>query len=297
MSDKPIENHLYSSSKRADYVIIVEKVGKKSNRIDFRYQGQLDNHDDNAMYFDDWEEGDYIDITDDITEETVSKYTVTIMVDDEEMGTASGGGVYEQDTVVQICAIPKEGYSFFKWDDANTSNPREIKVVKDISLTAFFAETPTPKFTITVISNDETQGSVKGSGTFDEGTVVEISATPEQGYSFKNWNDGIQTNPRNVSVEKDTIFTAFFEKEAITPDEGPVPDATSNDIEKQILLNRLLFQLEDSKKRNLLEKTKELRVKITGLANQFDIEKKKEIIEKVNKILESGISSDIFHSR
>lgn len=248
MSDKPIENHIYSSSKGADYVIIVEKVDKKSNRIDFRYQGQPDNHDDNAMYFDDWEEGNYIDITDDITEETVSKYTVTIIVDDEEMGTASGGGVYEQDTIVQICATPNEGYSFLKWDDENTSNPREIKVEKDIQFTVFFEKEAT--------TTDEDEG------------------------------------PASVDSGEDTV-------DSVDNSVGNVDDSVGNvdDSENMKLVNRLLFQLEDSKKKNLLDKTKELKEKILELADHFGPEKKEMIIKKVNSLLDSGISADIFHSR
>lgn len=72
---------------------------------------------------------------------------------------------------------------------------------------------------------------------------------------------------------------------------------TDIDIERWRLLMRLLFQLEDSKKKNLLERCKDLKNRIVELSNQFDSEKKREVTEKMNKILESRINSDIFHTR
>jgi hypothetical protein len=291
MSDKCIQGHRYSSN---DGTIIIKKIVEKSNRIDYKYEGQTDDqYNDKSMYFDDWEEGNYVDLTGEVP----STFTLTVLTIDDEAGSVIGGGIYPVNSIVQISASPKNGYCFLKWDDDNISNPRDIQVDKDMTFTAYFEEKQKPKFTITVKSNDEAQGSVDGGGMFYVGSVVEISAKPENGYVFKKWNDDSSTNPRNVPVEKDVEYTAYFEKKATAPDDVNITATFGNNSEKWKLLNRLLFQLEESKKMNLIGKTKDLRDKIIELSDQFDSEKKKGIIEKVNSILKTGINSDIFHSR
>lgn len=65
--------------------------------------------------------------------------------------------------------------------------------------------------TLSVIAKEGTMGSVSGGCVFYGDTTVTISATPNQGYRFLYWDDGIKENQRIVSVYSDTTFTAFFE--------------------------------------------------------------------------------------
>lgn len=57
-----------------------------------------------------------------------------------EGGEVSGWGTYEAGTVVTISAIPDSGYSFARWSDGSTANPRNITVTSNISLTAYFTQ-------------------------------------------------------------------------------------------------------------------------------------------------------------
>jgi PKD repeat protein len=68
-----------------------------------------------------------------------------------------------------------------------------------------------PQYTITVLSNNDSYGSVMGGGTYEEGSVVTISAMPYEGYSFVSWDDGNTDNPRNIVVTNDSTFVANFE--------------------------------------------------------------------------------------
>lgn len=72
----------------------------------------------------------------------------------------------------------------------------------------------TPTYTITVESNDATMGTVMGGGVYAEGTTITISATPNEGYKFVKWQDGITEASRQVIVSKDETFTATFESAA-----------------------------------------------------------------------------------
>ena len=56
------------------------------------------------------------------------------------------------------------------------------------------------KRTLTVRSANESQGSVSGGGTFDEGSTQTIQATPQAGFAFDKWSDGNMENPRTVKT-------------------------------------------------------------------------------------------------
>ena len=66
------------------------------------------------------------------------------------------------------------------------------------------------KYTITVLSADDTMGKAYGGGEFDAGTVTRIWGTPEMGYQFDHWSDGNTENPRNITVNDDATYPAIF---------------------------------------------------------------------------------------
>jgi hypothetical protein len=67
-------------------------------------------------------------------------------------------------------------------------------------------------FTVTVQSNDTTMGNatIIQANTCTNDTVI-ISATPNNGYRFVQWNDGNKQNPRTITLTQDITFTATFE--------------------------------------------------------------------------------------
>ena len=68
----------------------------------------------------------------------------------------------------------------------------------------------TKKRTLTVRSANESQGSVSGGGTFDEGSTQTVRATPKPGFAFDKWSDGSTQNPRTVKLTSDLTLTASF---------------------------------------------------------------------------------------
>ena len=66
------------------------------------------------------------------------------------------------------------------------------------------------KHTLTVRSANESQGSVSGGGTFDEGSTQTVRATPKPGFAFNKWSDGSTQNPRTVKLTSDLTLTASF---------------------------------------------------------------------------------------
>ena len=73
------------------------------------------------------------------------------------------------------------------------------------------SEIPATKYTITGASANSTMGSVTpASTTVDSGTSVTLTATPQSGYKFSQWDDGNTTNPRTVVATADKTYTATF---------------------------------------------------------------------------------------
>jgi hypothetical protein len=66
------------------------------------------------------------------------QYTVSLFANNPSYGSVIGGGSFRQDTTITIAAIPNEGYRFVQWSDSVKTNPRQIVVTQDTSLTALF---------------------------------------------------------------------------------------------------------------------------------------------------------------
>lgn len=76
----------------------------------------------------------------------VGPYRPSLMVkpNNTTMGRTSGSGFYSNGQTVSIAAIPNNGYSFYSWQDGNTSNPRTIVFSPNDTLyTAIFGITST----------------------------------------------------------------------------------------------------------------------------------------------------------
>lgn len=67
------------------------------------------------------------------------------------------------------------------------------------------------QYTITVVSDNTTMGTVSGGGTFNAGTTTTISASAKQGYRFVRWNDNNTQSSRSITVTANATYTAYFE--------------------------------------------------------------------------------------
>ena len=167
-----------------------------------------------------WEDGDLsnprtVIVEGDSTFTAVFKplqYEITTECDPVEGGTVSGAGTYDYGSIATLTATPNENYIFLCWSDGIASNPRNITVTGNANYKAIFHLNGTPQYTITVTANDPTLGSVTGSGTYPEGTTIEISATPNTGAYFAGWDDGNTDNPRSITVTQDMEFKAIFKE-------------------------------------------------------------------------------------
>ena len=72
----------------------------------------------------------------------------------------------------------------------------------------------TAPYTITAVADPEDGGTVEGAGTYDGGTVITLTATPNTGYSFVHWkeNETVVSSAANYTftVSSDRNLVAFF---------------------------------------------------------------------------------------
>ena len=148
------------------------------------------------------------------------RYTVTLSVDPQGGGTASGGGSVEAGAQVTVTASASSGYTFSGWREnggiVSTSASYTFTVTGDRSLTAVFAAV-IPTYRVTAGIDPEGSGTASGAGTYQQGTSVTVTAAPGEGYRFVKWTENGQTVSESQSytftVTGDRTLTAVFEAE------------------------------------------------------------------------------------
>lgn len=132
---------------------------------------------------------------------------------DSTMGTAGPSGDASPNTWQTIWARAKRGYRFSHWNDGDTNNPRQIRLMHDTLFTAYFGNAE--QHTVSVSSNT-TLGHVEGGGIYYYGDTATLKAVPEViNYTFVRWNDSVTDNPRKVVIRSDTAFTAYFKRKGV----------------------------------------------------------------------------------
>lgn len=137
---------------------------------------------------------------------TIKSFTVTVQSSDTSQGTVSGGGTVNYGSTTTITATPKEGYKFVGWklnsnsSYASTSASYSPKITAACTYTAYFQI-----LTFTVTTTIEgTGGTLTGSGTYNWGTTVTVTAAPGDGYYLA----GLYVN--NTQVTADANYKYSF---------------------------------------------------------------------------------------
>ena len=74
----------------------------------------------------------------------------------------------------------------------------------------YFWDDLTNFWTITAYSSDEEKGTVTGGGKYVEGTLVTLTAKPNEGYQFVSWSDETTENPYVFASTNHVTLTATF---------------------------------------------------------------------------------------
>ena len=174
-----------------------------------------------GYHFTSWSDGDTnnprtITVVCDVTYSAVftpNSYTVTVLSADTTLGSVSGSGIVDYNTIHHITATPIQGYHFTHWSDGNTNASRNITVTKDTSLTAYFEITD---YIINAQVSNNSRGTVTGSDTAHYGDTIVLTATANYGYYFQRWSDNNTDNPRTIIVTSNKTYTAYFNPNSYT---------------------------------------------------------------------------------
>ena len=115
-----------------------------------------------GYYFNGWNDGNHanprtITVTGDATykasfsAQQTQTYTLTVTCNPSE-GYVEGTGSYTAGTKVTVKATAWSGYKFDKWNDGNTTNPREVTVNDNMTLVALFKTTGVGEYGETMLS-------------------------------------------------------------------------------------------------------------------------------------------------
>ena len=168
--------------------------------------------------FDAWDDGTsenprIVTVNDDMTfiaYFSQNTYTITVNANPANGGTVTGGGIYSYGNVATLRATPSNGYVFVGWSDGSSENPHEVTVMGNATYTATFSQGGATYYTLSTFVSPSDAGNVTGSGTYLAGTSATLRAIAKAGYSFSHWNDGATQNPRDVTVNNNMSFTAYF---------------------------------------------------------------------------------------
>ena len=151
------------------------------------------------------------------------KPTYTINVSTAEGGTASGGGEYEQGSSVTLTATPENGYRFIAWteNDEQISTDENYTFIADHDRTIVAIFMPISKPTYTVHVSSAQGGTVEGSGSYEEGELITVNATPDNDYRFLYWEE----NGEQVSTDETFTFTADRDRTLVAKF-TPIPKPT-----------------------------------------------------------------------
>jgi uncharacterized repeat protein (TIGR02543 family) len=122
-------------------------------------------------------------------------------------GTTSGEGLFAQGAKVAISAVPAVGYTFENWTDSGTVNivstsPNyQYTMFGNHALVANFLPIVLGNFAVNLSSYPAAGGTTTGSGAYVSGSDVTIVATPNPGYSFVNWTDGLTVVSTSSSTQ------------------------------------------------------------------------------------------------
>ena len=117
-------------------------------------------------------------------------YSISLSVNDESMGSVTGGGSYTYGQQVNLTATPTEHYSFFGWYDDSTLLSHETTYSfsmpnKSLNYSAKFVK----NYKLNVYSDDDSKGSVSAPTEWGVGLEVAVSANPNIGYILDYWGD------------------------------------------------------------------------------------------------------------
>ena len=162
-------------------------------------------------------------------------YEITATVNPEKVGVVMGKGAYSHGDNVTLVAIPvKTGYEFVNWTEDGEVVSEDVEysfvATSDRELVANFVLL---NYYVSAVANAAEAGEILGSGNYNHGEDVTLTAVANEGYKFVNWTEDGEVissvEEYSFVIIKDRNLVANFEKleDPEEPGEG-VAELTSS---------------------------------------------------------------------
>ena len=124
-------------------------------------------------------------------------------------------GEFDADRTLEISATPNQHWMFVRWegDHEGTDNPVIITLDSDKDIAAIFEKRDYPLTIETIGEGSVSEQIVQQKTTeYPHGTMVELTAIPDEGWDFDGWQGDLDgdENPAVVTVDGETTVTAVF---------------------------------------------------------------------------------------
>ncbi|MBO4603136.1 MAG: hypothetical protein J5651_08245 [Salinivirgaceae bacterium] len=170
-----------------------------------------------------------------------TRHSVRVAVSDKNSGTVTVeyGNNTRTNTSVNITrqyyqkitiavTVNNDNYVFTGWSDGNKENPRDILVMDNINLTANIVKMctvniqPSQEGCVIIECNGEkdTCSASNIQKIYLAGTTLTLTAVPNEGVGFLQWNDSNTDNPRTITVSESNTYSAIFDKMTVVGKPG-----------------------------------------------------------------------------
>lgn len=139
----------------------------------------------------------------------------TVAINDVAAGGYPFLQTFQQNDTVKLEAEPAQGYRFAGWsgDISCSDNPTSFQLSSSVRVTAVFLPV-THTITVAVSGSGSTTPEI-GGHTYNEGSVVELTASADKGWKFDGWTGDVANQASattTVMADTDKQVTAEFSR-------------------------------------------------------------------------------------
>lgn len=144
-----------------------------------------------------------------------SQFAVILSSNPTAGGTTDGEGSFPSGTSVTITAKNNVGYTFLNWTDKTTGTIASTSPNYTFTLSAnrnFVANFVLNTYTLNVTAVNGTVNKAPNQATYNHGSTVQLTASPNTGYTFSSWSGDAtgSANPLTVTMTANKNITANF---------------------------------------------------------------------------------------
>lgn len=141
----------------------------------------------------------------------INTYTLSVNGVNGTVAKNPNLSLFDYGTIVQLTPTPSVGYSFTSWtgDASGASNPLAVTMDANKVITANFTLN---SYSLNVTATNGSVAKSPNQSSYNHGTSVQLTATPNSGYTFSSWSGDAtgSTNPLTVNMTSNKNITANF---------------------------------------------------------------------------------------